>query len=82
MVEALAELAPISGFWLDLQHGNHNSWLQDRITVKRILTLQELQELAEMMATLVDSISPYTGGHSWGGVSRIAAFLGEKNRPF
>lgn len=77
VVEALAELAPISGFWLDLQHGNHNSWLQDRITVKRILTLQELQELAEMMTTLVDSISPYTGGHSWG-VSRIAAFLGEK----
>ncbi len=77
VVDALAELAPISGFWLDLQHGNHNAWLEERITIKRSLTMEEFEELARMMATLVDSISPYTGGHSHG-VSRIAAFLAEK----
>lgn len=77
VVEALAELAQIAGFWLDLQHSNHNLWLQERITVRKVLRLDGLKELAGLMATLVDSTSPFTGGHSHG-VSRISQFLAEQ----
>lgn len=78
VVEALDELSSISGFWLDLQHGNHNIWIEENHTFSRgSLPLEQLEELARIMAILVDSKSPFTGDHS-AGVSRIATFLSDR----
>lgn len=75
-VDALRGLAEVPSFWLDLENSNYNfaSGYQMRT---RLLTLDELEELAKIMAILVDSKSPFTGEHSQG-VSAVAEFFAKK----
>ncbi|HHY10133.1 MAG TPA: HD domain-containing protein [Firmicutes bacterium] len=75
--EALAELGEIAGFWLDLQHGNYRAVFQAELSAYHLLNLDELEEIAHLMAVIVDSKSPFTGDHSLG-VARVAAFLAAK----
>ena len=75
VVEALEGLALIPSFWLDLQYGNYAPIQKELLSFRHMLTLDELEEIAHLVATIVDSKSPFTGTHSQG-VTRIAGFLG------
>lgn len=76
VVDALAGLSHIPSFWLDLEYRNYH-FVNNMADFKRILTLEELEELAQLMATLVDSKSPFTGHHSEG-VTETVALLARK----
>ncbi|NLJ79555.1 MAG: HD domain-containing protein, partial [Firmicutes bacterium] len=77
VVGALNQLAAVPGFWLDLQHGNHRRALREQSGFCRLLSIAELEEIAKLMAAIVDSKSSFTADHSQG-VARTAAFLGKK----
>lgn len=77
VVEALEALAYIPSFWLDLQYENYSYFNHRVSSFRRLLNIDELEEIAELIATLVDSKSPFTGSHSQG-VTNIAEFLGKK----
>lgn len=74
VVEALERLTLIPSFWLDLQYENYQTFQEELQSFRRLLTLDELEEIAQLVATIVDSKSPFTGAHSQG-VTRIAGFL-------
>lgn len=73
VVTALERVAQIPSFWLDLQH-HHYQYSNGRTSFRRILTLAELEELAHLIATIVDAKSPWTGDHSQG-VAALAEYL-------
>ena len=80
VMEAFRALAKIPSFWLDLEHGYYQA-IHQEYEFQRILTLDELEEIAQLLATLVDSKSPFTANHSRG-VANAAALLGRKlNKP-
>lgn len=76
VVDALHGLGRVPSFWLDLEY-EHYHFVEDDDDFKRVLTLDELEELAQLMARLVDSKSPFTGHHSEG-VTETVAFLAKK----
>lgn len=76
MVEALRRVAQTPSFWLDLQHRNYQ-YAAGRSSFRRKLTIDELEELGELVATIVDAKSPWTGDHSKG-VADVAEFLARK----
>lgn len=68
---ALQKVGQAPSFWLDLQHGHYEYAVGD---FHRLLTIEELEELAWFIATIVDAKSPWTGDHSQG-VAAVAEFL-------
>lgn len=76
VVDALRGLATVPSFWLDLEFGNYRFSDKDG-DFKRILSIEELEELAQLMNDLVDAKSPFTSYHSQG-VTRVVAFLASK----
>lgn len=74
VVEALERVALVPSFWLDLQYGNYAPFQERLQPFRHLLTLDELEEIAQLVAAIVDSKSPFTGTHSQG-VTRIAGFL-------
>ena len=76
VVDALRGLSHIPSFWLDLENGNYH-FTDGSYSPTRLLSLDELEELARMMAKLVDSKSPFTGDHSQG-VTAVADFMARK----
>lgn len=77
VVEALENVAQIPSVWLDLQYG-HYQYANGYAAFRRSLTLDELEELAKLIATIVDAKSPWTGDHSKG-VADVAEFLALKS---
>lgn len=73
VVDALHSVASIPSFWLDLEYGKYR-FVDEEYDFRRVLTLDELEEIAELMATIVDHKSPFTAAHSQG-VAKVAAFL-------
>lgn len=76
VVEALEEVAQTPSFWLDLQY-RHYQYANGRQSFHRVLTMDDLEELAGLMATIVDAKSPWTGDHSQG-VAEVGEFLAQK----
>lgn len=76
VVDALRGLAKIPSFWLDLDYGNY-TYYDEHDSFKHILTLDELEELAQLVTYLVDSKSQFTHDHSQA-VTRVVAFLAGK----
>lgn len=76
VVDALQSIAKIPSFWLDLEYANYH-FTDNKANLKKMLSLDELEELAQLMSTLVDFKSPFTGYHSQG-VADVAAFLAIK----
>lgn len=76
VVDVLKGLAKAPSFWLDLEHGHYRPF-DDGHDFKRILSLDELEEIAQLMAVLVDNKSPFTADHSFG-VATLVAFLATK----
>lgn len=76
VVEALEGLARLPSFWLDLEY-KHYRFVDNMEDFRHVLALDELEELATLMAILVDSKSPFTGRHSEG-VTRTVGFLAQK----
>ncbi len=76
VVDALHGLAQIPSFWLDLEYGRYH-FFDDGEDFKRVLSLEELEELAQLMTILVDSKSPFTGHHSQG-VTNVVGLLATK----
>jgi len=76
VVEALRRVAQTPSFWLDLQHRNYQ-YAAGRSSFRRKLTIDELEELGELVATIVNAKSPWTGDHSKG-VADVAEFLARK----
>lgn len=76
MVEAFGGLAKVPSFWLDLEHGNYGVFRQEH-NFRKVLTIDELEEIAGLLATLVDSKSPFTANHSRG-VANLAYFLAQQ----
>jgi HD-GYP domain-containing protein (c-di-GMP phosphodiesterase class II) len=76
VVDALRGLATVPSFWLDLEFGNYRFAERDD-EFKRILSIEELEELAQLMNDLVDAKSPFTSHHSQG-VTSVVAFLANK----
>jgi len=66
VVECFADLARTPSLWLDLQTGNYVKWLRDNPEMKQILSLEQLEDIAELFAVIVDSKSPFTASHSTG----------------
>jgi len=54
VVEALRRVAQTPSFWLDLQHRNYQ-YDAGRSSFRRKLTIDELEELGELVATIVDA---------------------------
>lgn len=76
VVDALEELAEKPSFWLDLHYNNYRS-LQSNYDFQQKLSIEDLEEIAEIMAALVDSKSPFTYCHSQG-VATVVSFLAHK----
>ena len=76
VVDALHGLARIPSFWLDLEFGQYH-FSDDGENFKRLLNLDELEELAQIMTILVDAKSPFTRHHSQG-VTNVAGLLATK----
>jgi HD-GYP domain-containing protein (c-di-GMP phosphodiesterase class II) len=76
VVDALQGLGKIPSFWLDLEFG-HYHYVDNAEDFQRILSIDELEELAKLMTVLVDSKSPFTGHHSRD-VTNVAGFLANK----
>lgn len=76
VVEALEHIARAPSFWLDLRYGNYQ-YANGRASFRRTLTIAELEEIAHLMARIVDAKSPWTGDHSEG-VAAVAEFLAHK----
>lgn len=75
VIDALERVARIPGFWLDLQHRNYQ-FTNGHYSFKRTLTISELEEIACLMAIIVDAKSPFTGAHSQG-VAAVAEFAAD-----
>ncbi len=80
VVEALQGLARIPSFWLDLEYRNYH-FVDNTEDFKHLLTLDELEELANLMAILVDSKSPFTGHHSLGVTETVSLLARKLNMP-
>lgn len=76
VVDALHALSSVPSFWLDLENNNYRFSSEDNHSSKT-LTLDELEELAWIMALLVDSKSSFTMDHSQG-VSIVAELMAQK----
>lgn len=74
VVEALKALATVPSFWLDLQYENYTGFQEEISSYRKFLSIDELEEIAELVAIIVDSRPPFTSFHSRG-VSNIAGFL-------
>ncbi len=75
VVDALDGLSTVPSFWLDLEYNNYT--FCDEGDFRHVLTLDELEEIAQMMSILVDHKSQFTGDHSQG-VADVAALLAAK----
>lgn len=86
LVECFTDLANTPSLWLDLESGNYIKLLQRYPAMSRPIGLDELEDIAELFAKIVDSKSPYTAMHSSGladKVGRMAEIMGmgtEKTR--
>lgn len=76
VVDALQGLANLPSFWLDLEYEQYH-YADNVEEFRRALSIDELEELAQMMAVLVDSKSPFTARHSEC-VTQTAGFMAEK----
>lgn len=76
VIDALRAVAQVPAFWFDLEQGNYR-FQNGHHHFRRVLTLDELEELARLMATIVDSKSPFTADHSQG-VTMVAGYLGDQ----
>lgn len=66
VVECFKDAAQTPSLWLDLQTGNYVKALRDNPGMTHILGLDELEDIAELFAKIVDSKSPFTATHSSG----------------
>ena len=73
VVDALTDLAPTPSLWLDLQTANYVKFIQDNPDMTHELGLDELDDIAKLFATIVDSKSPFTATHSSGLAAKAAA---------
>ena len=77
VVECFADLAQKPSLWLDLQTGNYVKAIRDNPDMMHVLSMEELEDIAELFATIVDSKSPFTATHS-SGLAAKAAIMAEK----
>ncbi len=79
LVECFTDLAHTPSLWLDLESGNYIKLLQRYPEMSRTIGLDELEDIAELFAKIVDNKSPYTAMHSSGladKVTRMAEIIG------
>ncbi|NMB21280.1 MAG: HD domain-containing protein [Firmicutes bacterium] len=76
VVDALRGLGEVPSFWLDLEFGNY-TFFDAEDNFGRVLTIDELEEMAQLVTQLVDAKSPFTHRHSQA-VTRVVAYLGTK----
>ena len=78
LVDAFISVSSHEAFWLLLEPRPLNSYLQDMLAMGHPYeaSTQELRQLAEIFARIVDAKSPFTATHSRG-VARVARTLAE-----
>lgn len=78
VVEAFLTISLSESLWLLLEPHHLERFLGQLVTKvrPRAIDFQDLRQLAEIFATIVDAKSPFTADHSRG-VSRLARLLGE-----
>lgn len=80
LVNAVKYLAKSEGFWLDLVNYEYQKAFLSEFDFfeKRILTSDDLINIAEIFSKVVDATSPFTLRHSKD-VATVSAFLGKKH---
>ena len=78
LVRALHEFARQESFWLDLMNPNYyqNFFRQIDMYGRMVFNVDDVVNIAEIFATIVDRTSRFTGMHSRG-VAQTAAFLAQ-----
>lgn len=66
VVDCFVDLAQKPSLWLDLHTGNYAHALRSDPDMTETLGIDELEDIAELFATIVDSKSPFTACHSSG----------------
>ncbi len=78
LVRALHEFARQESFWLDLTNPNYYQSFSRQIDSygRMIFTIDDIVNIAEIFATIIDRTSRFTGMHSRG-VAQVAALLAQ-----